>query len=406
MSCAESNTQTALRPHSLYPRRTRPSMRSTPPSRSVALSVLVVEPDADRYQQMQDAFDATLVSADVVRVGSLDEALAHLRDEAIDVCLAPSERGPDLTAALTLRLARAAAFVPVIALVDSLEAGIEALNDEGAADFILRDRLDGAELARALLVSQTRKEAVAAFRHEREVRSAALREADVVVAELDRTGCFARLSAHAYDLVGMEPEGLLGQPFTSLLGESERSRLAALLGGEGREGLPLRLRQSPAIALGSLVEWVLSPLSVGGAVAVGRLLSSPSEDEALRLLEHITGLLPVAVFASDMEGRFTFAAGASLDHFGLPAERLVGTSAFDLFADAADRLALVEGALAGEAADVTIQVEEATFDARFLPLYNQADMLEGMMMVAYHVGVPTSELQHGAYTEQHSENTK
>src|SRR5690606_21201027 len=297
-------------------------------------------------------------------------------------CLAPSHPGPDLAAGLTLRLARAAAFVPVIAVVDDAAAGTEALRDEGAADYLLRERLSPAELTRALLVARARREAVAAFRHEQVVLGTALRQADLALVELDPSGLVVRASAGVGPVLGVDPREAVGRMFGAVFHGEGEAAVRAVLDGTARSAR-FRLGRDGG---GLPAAWVVASLPVGGAVAVGRQGAARAEaSEARTVLQHVLDSLPLVVLSADAEGDVRYLNSAALDGFGLTAADLEGESLLDLFAHRPGRAAYVRRALGGEPCEAVLDVQDRLFHTRFIPRLDHDGEPAGLVMVAHDV---------------------
>ncbi len=347
----------------------------------VSLRVLVVEPDDARYAALREALDApTSLHVRATRARTVQGAYEALRAGRVDVCLAPSKEGTDASAALTLRLARADTFVPVIAVADSRAAGVEALRFEGAADYLLRDRLTPEAVERALWVAQARREAVEAFRHEQEVFTAALRDADLAVVELGPDGRVVRLSALAAEALCLEARDVLGRPYTLCFAAEQHDALADLLAGRTAHSLSFR-----TTAEEREVEWTFSPLHRGGAVGVGQFGASGGfrESDVHGVLRHVSDALPMVVYATDAEGRFTYVDGSALDAFDIVGADLVGEVVFEIYGHQAERMGYVRDALSGQPTDVLLEVRDRQFRARYLPLLGDDDRVAGMVMVAY-----------------------
>jgi PAS domain S-box-containing protein len=350
------------------------------------LRVLVVEPDDGRYEALAAALaagDAVAVKVEWARTP--DDALGALRAGRADVCIAPSGPGPDVAAGLTLRLARAGAFVPVVAVVETAADGLEAIRDEGAADFVLRSRLDAGDgphaVARALLVARARREAVEAFRHAQDVLAATLRAADLPVVELDEAGLVVRASAGVGPVLGRDPRDLVGRLYDAAFEEAAAAAIGVLLGAAS-PGAPLQFRQwgEPA------VDWAVSPLPAGGAVAVGSLAPRRDEDaEARTVLQHVADTLPLVVLSTDAKGRVRYLGGAALEAFGITAEDLQGESVFVLLGARSEAAAYARRALVGEPNEALLTRGGRLFRTRFLPLLDEPGRPDGLVMVAYDV---------------------
>ena len=365
------------------------------------MTVLVFEPDDARFARLADLLgrlDPLVQQVD--RAQTHEAAMTATRFGGADVCLCPSRQGPDEGSALTLAIAEAvaagrAAFVPVVAVVEGdADAGTEALQREGAADYVLWTHLFGgqaggqddaagaAELQRALLVADARRKAVRALHHERRLADMALDEAGLVAAVLDPRGRVIRLSWAAEDAAGQTSGDAFGQPFWSLFSDKEeghtmRERLAAC----GARLTPLWFESAWTGATGRRhdLTWSVTPEidaqdAVERLVVVGRSRQTPAHEtdgsrEAERvLLRRVVSGAPIILFALDQEGRLLLSEGDALSRIGLRPGEAVGRLARELYADRPDLLDAVDRALRGESFEVVQEVHGRTLHTRYTPL--------------------------------------
>ena len=358
------------------------------------MTVLVYEPDDARFARLADLLGqlGSLVRQ-VDRAQTHEAAMTATRFGGADVCLSPSREGPDEGSALTLAIAEAvaagrAAFVPVVAIVEGgPAAGTEALQREGAADYVLWDQLQDdaagpAELQRALLVADARRKAVRALHHERRLADMALDEAGLVAAVLDPRGRVLRLSWAAEDAAGRTSGDAFSQPFWGLFAEKDeaeamRERLAAC----GARLTPLWFESAWTGATGRRLDltWSITPEvdaqdAVERLVVVGRSRHEPAHEtdgsrEAERvLLRRVVSGAPLILFALDADGRYLLLEGDALSRVGLRPGELVGKQALEVYADHPKILAATRRALAGESFDETLEVAGRIFHTRYTPL--------------------------------------
>ena len=358
------------------------------------MTVLVYEPDDARFERLADLLGRLRpLVQQVDRAQTHEAAMTATRFGGADVCLSPSRKGPDEGSALTLAIADAvatgrAAFVPVVAVVDDgPEAGAEALQREGAADYVLWNQIQDetagpADLQRALLVADARRKAVRALHHERRLADMALDEAGLVAAVLDARGRVIRLSWAAEDAAGQTSGDAFGQAFWSLFAEKEeadamRERLAAC----GARLTPLWFESTWTGATGRRYDltWSITPEidaqdAVERLVVVGRSRQEPAHEtdgsrEAERvLLRRVVAGAPLVLFALDEEGRFLLSEGDALSRVGLRPGEVVGRRVQDVYAGQPHLLEATRRALAGESFDAVQEVAGRTFHTRYTPL--------------------------------------
>jgi PAS domain S-box-containing protein len=78
--------------------------------------------------------------------------------------------------------------------------------------------------------------------------------------------------------------------------------------------------------------------------------------------------LPVALFAVDHEGVFTFSEGKGLELLGFEPDRVVGRSIFETYRDASQVMENVRLALGGQASGTIVEVGGREVETRFSPL--------------------------------------
>ena len=358
------------------------------------MTVLVYEPDDARFARLSDLLgrlDPLVQQVD--RAQTHEAAMTATRFGGADVCLSPSRQGPDEGSALTLAIAEAvaagrAAFVPVVAVVEGgPEAGAEALQREGAADYVLWEQLQddaaaAAELQRALLVADARRKAVRALHHERRLADMALDEAGLVAAVLDPRGRVLRLSWAAEDAAGQTSGDAFGQPFWSLFSEkAEAEALRERLAACGARLTPLWFEGAWTGVTGRRLDltWSITPEidaqdAVERLVVVGRSRTEPAYEtggsrEAERvLLRRVVAGAPIILFALDAEGRVLLSEGDALSRIGLRPGEMVGRLTREVYADDPAIMEVMDRALRGETFEATLEVSGRILHTRYTPL--------------------------------------
>lgn len=359
-----------------------------------ALCALLVEPDDDRYETLRAALEDALPYAQAVpgrllRARGVDEALEAVAARRVVVCFAPAHVGPDATASLTLALARAAVFVPVVAVTDEHAAGLEAVRDEGAADYVLRRDLVAPDtarpaLARALAVAQARREAVLRYREERTAASAVAATAGAVYGRLDaegRLGVFRAAPHLAGAFAGARP----GQLFAALFPDDLADTVEALLPAARRAPQAFTQR---ATATGAplALRWTIAAAEPSGFVVVGLddrpATQSEERAEAIgRVLDIVTRHAPIVVFITDAEGRILMMNGRGYEERG-PA--MLGENIFEAFRGEHRGIDNVRRVLRDheEFQDLVTMRDGTHYDVYYTPFRIYADSPMGMLGVA------------------------
>ncbi|MFN3596053.1 MAG: PAS domain-containing protein [Rubricoccaceae bacterium] len=358
------------------------------------LCALLVEPDDDRYEALRVALEDTLPFAQSgldrpVRALDVREALETVAERRVAVCFAPAYTGPDPTASLTLALARGAVFVPVVAVADEHAAGLEAVRDEGAADYVLRRDLAAPEtarpaLARALAVAQARREAVLRYREERAAASAIAATAGAVYGRLDAEGRLA-VFRPAPHLAGAFAGARAGQLFASLFPDDLADTVEALLPA-ARRAPQTFLQRTSASGEPLVLRWSVAAAEPGGYVVVGlddRPVTQSSERaEAIgRVLDVVLRHAPVVVFITDADGRLLMMSGRGCEERG-PA--MLGESVFEVFRGEHHGLDNIRRVLEEQEAfsDIVTTREGTRYDVYYTPFQIYPESPMGMLGVA------------------------
>jgi diguanylate cyclase (GGDEF)-like protein/PAS domain S-box-containing protein len=94
---------------------------------------------------------------------------------------------------------------------------------------------------------------------------------------------------------------------------------------------------------------------------------------------------PIMLFALDLEGRITLSEGSALASIGYEPGAAVGLSAFDLYKDLPDAVHGMGRALAGEAVDATLTVDDVVLETRYRPILDADGVVQGVVGVALDV---------------------
>lgn len=273
----------------------------------------------------------TRLATVVDRVATSDAAVEAILEGGVDVCFASSTSGPDTSATLTLALARAGAYVPVIAVVDEPSAGFEAIADEGAADFVWGGDLSPQSVGRALLVAHARGEAVTRFQAIQADRDAVLAATGAVVVTLDRDGRLVDLRASPTFRSDFG-EAAPGARFATLFAEGSRAGAIEALRSAHRGGAGRFMQMRARAGRPLMLYWTVARSGQGfRAVGVDR---SEASREAYRadlyrvVLETILDQAPISAFVVDAEGAFLLTMGQEIQ--GLAQQ---GVSVFEAYRD-------------------------------------------------------------------------
>ena len=107
--------------------------------------------------------------------------------------------------------------------------------------------------------------------------------------------------------------------------------------------------------------------------------------ESQHRLRSVIDNAEIVLWALDKDGMFTLSEGKGLALLGLRPGEVVGRSVFDVYADAPQVLADNRRALQGESLSKTVEVGGLTFEARYLPLFDDAGAPSGSIGVAVNI---------------------
>ncbi len=251
--------------------------------------------------------------------------------EAAEILRATEDLEAHIRVAIARELERISTVRWILMFVGAALAGI------ATAAFVGFERRRAADLRR---VDEARRRA-----EESEARYRVLLEASPHgVVELSPDGRVRFTNPAAVALVGYRPEEVEGEPFWSFLVDPDEIRdarerfEAALAGTRPPERLVLRCRRSDGAVILVQADWDVHPGPDGRPTGVVALLTDVTEQrraqEALgeqrALLEAVLEALPAPVFYKDAEGRYRGCNRAFEEFLGLPRERIVGATVFDV----------------------------------------------------------------------------
>jgi PAS domain S-box-containing protein len=104
-------------------------------------------------------------------------------------------------------------------------------------------------------------------------------------------------------------------------------------------------------------------------------------------LRTVISSAPIILWALDRDGVFTLSEGSGLGALGLSPGDLVGQSVFDVYKDSPDVLEFNRRALTGESFGATVEVEELAWDVRYVPVFGEAGVVDGVIGVATDITV-------------------
>jgi PAS domain S-box-containing protein len=164
-----------------------------------------------------------------------------------------------------------------------------------------------------------------------------------------------------------------------------RPELTTEVRGRAVDGAPLHVH----------LHWSAA-LTDEGRPDYGRVMVSISDisdltaaEEALRQQEHrlraVVDAAPLVLWAIDPDGTFTLAEGSALAALGEDPESIVGTSAFDRYAEDPVVLEMMEQALAGEPAMRVVDRPHVKWQVRMQPVFGTAGEVEQVIGISFDV---------------------
>jgi PAS domain S-box-containing protein len=285
----------------------------------------------------------------VTHVTTLTKALLVLRQPDIDVVLLDLNL-PDSTGLQTLRsiLARSTRL-PIVVLTGADETvGIQAMR-EGAQDYIPKDQLQAALLARSLRYAMERQRSFLDLRESNESLSRVIASAADAIIAKEHLGIITTWNPAAERLFGYSVEEALGKPLLMLVPpdrlDEEREIMVRIARGERVEHFEsIRIRKDGRPVQVALT---ISPIRdkegrITGASKIARDITAQKQaEEALRNSERQHRQLiheaPISVAMFDLEMRYLAASRRWVEAYGSGNRHLVGLCHYDLAPDLPER---------------------------------------------------------------------
>ena len=277
---------------------------------TAAVRILLVEDSPSDADLLQETLQQTGAGVFVFTwVECLDEAMARFAGDSFDVLLLdlslPDSSGPE-----TYRRARSGApNVPIVVLTGESdeEVGLEALR-EGVQDYLVKDQINGRQLARAIRYAVQRKRA------EEQTRESQRRLSTIVdsIADgfyaLDRQWRFTHINDQALRYFRRTREEMLGRTIFEAFPRFRGSTFEVAYRRAMETGETVHL-ETPSVATDCTVEMHVYPSSETLTVLFRDVTHRHRMAAALRDSEQRYRLLfdrsPDGVFAVDTNGRFT-----------------------------------------------------------------------------------------------------
>lgn len=104
-------------------------------------------------------------------------------------------------------------------------------------------------------------------------------------------------------------------------------------------------------------------------------------------LRTVISSAPIILWALDRHGVFTLSEGSGLGALGLGPGELVGQSVFEVYKDSPEIVEFNQRALKGESFSATVEVEALAWDVRYMPVFDHAGTVDGVIGVATDITV-------------------
>ena len=214
-----------------------------------------------------------------------------------------------------------------------------------------------------------------------------------LVCELDSQGRFAYVSPNFKDVLGYEPETLLGQSPFALIHDDDRERVFQQFAEAISEQAPpgtstfrLQRQDETWCWLEVSANFYRDEAGESHAVILARDIAQRmameatlrvSEERLRTFVEHA----PLILTATDREGRYVLQEGAGLARFGIGPGEHVGQSIFELYADQPRVCENLRRALAGESFADVVELFGVTFEVHHEPVRDEAGDVAGMIAI-------------------------
>ena len=261
--------------------------------------------------------------------------------------------------------------------------------------FALKNPLDGKVFGLATIQRDIREQKAAerALQNSEERYRSIVQAAEegIMVFDMDCIITFA--NPRLEKMLGHQAGAMIGQSMLQLIFEDEMAKAYQCLENR-RNGQSDSTEYGFRCRDGSRIDVVVSgaPMYndccevVGVLDMVTDITERKRADRALHEAERRQSVLlqnaPVIIFALDLDGVFTMAAGKGLEAISKTSEQAIGTSAFEKYRDAPRVLESLRRALRGESFIDVQDFGEISFQTSYNPLYDAVGNLSGTMGIA------------------------
>ncbi|WP_017718084.1 PAS domain S-box protein [Kamptonema formosum] len=306
------------------------------------IETLLIEDSQTDASRLQEILGTCQIS--LVPVRDLAEALNQLRENPFDLLLLtlshPDEQGLDI-----LRKARSAApEVPVIALAETENQGIEALR-EGAQDYIVKTSTNRDSLMRSIRCAVERSRLQTALRESEERYRCVAENVSELICRHSPEGNFLDVSPACRTLLGYEPAELLGRSAAEFFhpDDTPDTGIKATRRIRHRHGHYIALETASRAVrnphTGKVREIVTVFRTPSSRVPVGKAWCEPkncaqtqkAKQQSEAFYKSLADALPQYLYRTDLNGRITFANRALLATWGVTLQEATGKTACDFY---------------------------------------------------------------------------
>lgn len=232
--------------------------------------------------------------------------------------------------------------------------------------------VDGDSLICTCRDSAATRRAERALRHEQSRLRSVVSSAPIVLWALDADGVFTLAEGRETSAFGVLPGELVGKSVFVACADIPQivdSVRCALLGDTVSHVTEFggRIFASRFCPVKDAVGTVHGVIGVATDVSKG-LLAQHTLRETIERLQSVISHMPVVLWSTDADGRFTLSEGKGLESLGLQPGEVVGRSVFELYADAPEVLDSVRRVLAGATFRETLDVAGRTYETLYSPL--------------------------------------
>ena len=217
-----------------------------------------------------------------------------------------------------------------------------------------------------------------------------------LVCETTLDGFYTYLSPSYHDVLGYDPEDLIGRHFAELLHPDERQAVLAEFArrtealSPGSATFRYRCKDGAWRWLETLGKPCPSPDNAIRAVFVSRDITDRKEAElSLRRMEDrlllVVNHTPVILCATDAAGVITLFEGHGLESMGFGAAPAIGRPFSEVFSNQPEMLASFRRALAGETLVATVEANGRSLETYLTPALDDTNAVTGMSSVSLDV---------------------